>query len=147
MSIRDLAWDVAALVAAVGIGIGYGYVRGDSHGIASMNTKVLAAQQAQASAERESTLSKEALGQVQAQLAKQRQDMQAASARAAQAIKDRDALARKLAIATRQRIDNDQKILHEKDCAPLDRLPVCPQLARRLFGQPAEAGSAGAPGH
>lgn len=147
MSIRDLAWDVGALAAALALGVGVGYVRGDAHGMAMMNAKVLAAQQAQARAERETTLSKDALAQVQATLAKQQADLQAASARAAQALKDRDALTQRLTAATRQRIDHDRKTLHENDCAALARLPVCPQLARRLFGQPIEAGAARAAGH
>lgn len=148
MSIRDLAWDVGALAAALALGLGIGYVRGDAHGMAVMNPKVLAAQQAQARAERETALSKDALGKVQATLAKQQADMQAASARAAQALKDRDALTQRLAAANRQRLDHDRKTLHENDCAALARLPVCPQLARRLFGAPAKTDAARAPaGH
>jgi len=152
MSIRDLAWDVGALAAALALGLGIGYVRGDAHGyahgMAVMNPKVLAAQQAQARAEGETALSKDALGKVKAKLAKQQADMQAASARAAQALKDRDALTQRLAAANRQRLDHDRKTLHENDCAALARLPVCPQLARRLFGAPAKTDAARAPaGH
>lgn len=148
VSIRDLAWDVGALAAALALGIGVGYVRGDAHGVASMNPKVLAAQQAQARAESETALSKEALGKVQSQLDRQRQDLLAASERADRALKDRDALAKRLATATRHRIDQDRKTLHEHDCTALARMPVCPELARRLFGAPAPADAArAAAGH
>lgn len=148
MSIRDLAWDVGALIAALVIGVGVGYVRGDAHGVESMNLKVLSAQQAKAQAENETAASKEALVQVQGKLVQQRQDMQAASARAADALKARDGLATQLATETRQRIDHDRKTLHEHDCAALDHLPVCPRLARRLFGQPVQGATGAAPaGH
>lgn len=144
MSIRDLAWDVGALTAALALGLGVGYVRGDSHGVESMNPKMLAAQQAQAKAEQSAKQATEALATVRGQLASQQQELKEASARAAQALKDRAQLAAQLADATRERINQDRKALHENDCMALDSVPVCPVLAHRLFDQPAEAGSAGA---
>ena len=141
MSIRDLAWDVGALAATLALGLGIGYVRGDSHGVESMNPKVLAAQQAEIQAEQRARQAGDALGTVKAQLATQQQELMDARARAAQALKDRALLTTQLAAATRQRINQDRKTLHEHDCMALDSVPVCPVLAHRLFDQPAEASS------
>lgn len=147
MSIRDLAWDVGALAAALALGLAAGYVRGDSHGVdtttTSMNKKVLTAQKDQATAEQNARQASDALANVKAQLATQQQLLLQANQRNAQAVKDRALLTTQLAAATRQRINQDRKTLHEHDCMALDSVPVCPVLAHRLFDQPAEAGSAG----
>ena len=149
MSIRDLAWDVGALAAALALGLGVGYVHGDSHGVdtatTSMNKKVLTAQRDEATAEQNAKQANGALAAVKAQLATQQQELVQASQRAAQALKDRQLLTAQLAAATRKRLNEDRKALHEKDCMALDSVPVCPVLAHRLFDQPAEAGSAGNP--
>lgn len=141
MSLRDLVLDVVTLVAAAGIGFGLGYGHGEAHGVLQMNTKVLNAQQAQSSAQRAAADAQNALAQVRAQLATQQAALQAASDRAAQALRDRATLQAQLTQSTRARIHQDQEDLHETDCAALARLPVCPVLAHRLFAVPAQADS------
>lgn len=144
MSLRDVVIDLAVVAAVASTGFGLGNGHGYARGVAAMNPKVLAAQQAQANAQRQASQDTQALVQVQTQLNAQKAALEQASARAAQALEARQTLATQLAAATRQRLNDDRKTLHENDCMALERVPVCPQLAHRLFGQPAAPSAADA---
>lgn len=136
MSLKDLAWDVGALAAALAVGIGLGYVRGDRAGTADMLGKVTAAQNAQARAEGQARNSDTALRQITDRLDAQKADAERLRRLAEIALDQRDAARAQLDKLTKQRIAAVEKLAHEdRDCRALDRLPVCPAIAQRLFRQ------------
>lgn len=146
MSLKDLAWDVGALAAVFAIGVGVGYVRGDHVGTADMLTKVTAAQKAQSLAEGQARNSDSALAQIKDRLAAQKEQADHLRLIAAAALDQRDAARDRLAHLTKQRIAAVENLAHESpDCRALDRLPVCPAIAQRLF-QPGSAPRAAALG-
>lgn len=136
MSLRDLVFDVGLLAAVAGAAFGGGYLRGAAVTMRGDNARVLAAQQGEQAA-------KDTLGKLQAQLAEQAKDVSSARQQAQQALDARDTAQAQLAAAQQRQQILDKATLHEDpDCAALVRMPVCPALSRRLFGEPAQAGSA-----
>lgn len=92
-------------------------------------------------AERDAT--NQTLANVQRSLDAQKRQLQVANFFADAAMDDRAGLQRSVAALTQQRDTALRKAAHESpDCADLARLPVCPAVAERLWGQ-----AAGTPAH
>lgn len=148
MSIKNVAIDIGIVVAVATAAFGAGYVRGFPAGVRSNNTLVLNAQQETANANVKTKAAVDGLDAIKQRLDVQRQTLLAAQQVARAALDQRDITQHKLDEAIAQRIHSNRKAAHESpDCAALEHLPVCPVLARRLFGPPGEANTHAADPH
>ncbi|MCP1375373.1 hypothetical protein [Dyella lutea] len=146
MSVKDLAEDVGILLIVGAIAFGAGVVRGDSLGTGRMTDKVNTAQAAKQAADQQARAATGALADISNRLALQKAELDAMRTAAKAALDQRDAAQRALEKLTRQRIAAVEKLAHEdQDCRALERMPLCPAIAHRLF-QPDAAADAGATG-
>ncbi len=144
MTIKSVLTDVAILAAAAAISFGIGYARGDidgnASGLSKGNAKLQTVETSLHTSEDNNQRLQTSLNQVQRQLALQRQQLQDAQAVASAALAQRDVLQGQLAASAAQRIATDRKIAHATpDCAALEQLAICPDLARRLWPAPGQA--------
>lgn len=149
MSVKDLAEDVGILLIVGAIAFGAGVVRGDSHATQRMNDKVTTAQAAKQQADQQAHAANAALADISNRLALQKAELDALRTATRAALDQRDDAQRALAKLTQQRIRAVENLAHEDpDCRALDRMPLCPAIAHRLFrqGTAADAGAAGGAG-
>ena len=141
MTIKSTLIDIGILLGAALGGVAGGYGRGYADGVGHDNTAVVAAQRDTQTAQANTAKVQLALDQLHALADAQRALLLQAQQRADAAVAAGDTLKTQLAAATRQRVADDETIAHENpDCAALERLPVCPELARRLWpGAPTQA--------
>ncbi|MGB3749437.1 MAG: hypothetical protein WA961_14655 [Rhodanobacter sp.] len=135
--IRLLAIALAVLAAVAGLEW-HGHRRGVADTTAAAERKVEKAQAdtALATAERDAALV--SLDNVKRTLAAQKSRLELANLFADAALSAREALQKKLQAATAARDTVLRKAAHDSpDCADLARLPVCPAVAERLWGEAA----------
>lgn len=146
MSVKDLAEDVGILLIVGAIAFGAGVVRGDSLGTRRMTDQVNTAQAAKQAADQQAHAANAALADISNRLALQKAELEAMRTATKAALDQRDAARLALDKLTQQRIRAVEKLAHEDpDCRALDRMPLCPAIAHRLFRQ-GTAADAGAPG-
>lgn len=147
MTIKAVAIDIGILVLVAAAAAGVGYTRGNVDGVAHDNALVLAAQQDTLTAQGNARTASASVLDLKARMAVEQQTLLDAQAMAKAALDQRDALAQQHADDARHAIAADRKAAHESpDCSDLERLPLCPVLAHRLFGDPPTAAPAGASG-
>lgn len=140
MSIKSTLIDLAVVAAIVGASFAGGYVKGTAVGMASEGKQILAAQQDAQTAKDNASKANQALTDIRSQLALEKQLLLDAQQAATKALDQRDQVNAQLAKATAARIAAERKLANETpDCSNLQHLPICPELARRLFGEPAKA--------
>jgi hypothetical protein len=140
MSIKSTLIDIGVVAVIAAAAFAVGYTKGNASGVQSANDKVLAAQHDEQTAKDNAAKDHSALLQIQLQLADQRQQLLDAQHVAAAALDARDHMQTQLAQANAERKAAERKIAHETPaCSDLEHLPICPELAHRLFGQPVEA--------
>lgn len=153
MSLKSIAEDIAIAVAIAALAAGIGFARGEIAATKTSAAQVAQANQRATNAEANVATVQRTLHDVQARLAQQTKDLQAAQQRAIAALAARDKTQIALGIATRERIAVIRKAAHESpSCSDLARLPICPAVAGRLFpaaqaATPAAAGTAAGVSH
>lgn len=116
------------------------YHGGRAAGVDAMLDKVTAAKSAETLATTRANANDSALDEVRAALLRQKNAATRAQANADKALAQRDTAQAALASNAHARETSLRKLAHESpDCAALAAMPVCPAVARRLFGQPAAA--------
>lgn len=139
---RDAMRVIVALLVLCGICVAAGYM-GASRRAA---TRIAAAGAETARCADAAASQQAALLQLQARFDAQARQLDAVRAVAQMALDARDRLQKRLEREARQREAETRKVGREDpSCAALDRMPVCPALAERLWG--AHAGADAAAGH
>lgn len=128
------------VLAVVGALEWHGHHRGYDAGVvatqAAAQKKVDAANAARAAAVADRDATAQTLANVQSKLAEQKQKLELANFYADAAMTERAGLQKQLTAATAARADALRKAAHDSpDCADLARLPVCPAVAQRLWGE------------
>lgn len=112
---------------------GYNAGAADTQAAADKKVDAAKADTRQANAERDAT--RQTLANVQHALASARTQLAAQHAVVEQALADNTALKARLATRAGQRHQHTVEVGHaDPTCADLARLPVCPAVARRLWG-------------
>lgn len=152
MSIKGTLIDLGVVAVIAGAALAIGYTKGNVAGVQSQAQKVTDAQHNEQTAKDNADKATTALLQIRKQLADQKQRLDDAQKVTALALDARDHLQTQLAQANSARKAAERKLANETPaCSDLQRLPICPELAHRLFGQslqaPARSGTATDSGH
>jgi preprotein translocase subunit SecF len=140
MTIKSTLIDLGVVAVIAGAALSIGYTKGNAAGVQSQTQKVIDAQHNEQTAKDNEEKANTALGQIRAQLADQKQQLDIAQKVAAAALDARDHLQTQLAQANSARKAAERKLANETPaCSDLQHLPICPELAHRLFGQPVQA--------
>lgn len=144
MSIKGTLIDLGVVAVIAGAALAIGYTKGNAAGVQSQAQKVTDAQHNEQTAEDNADKANTALVQIRAQLADQKQQLDEAQKVAAAALDARDHVQTQLAQANSERKAAERKLANETPaCSDLEHLPICPELARRLFGLPTQAPGGG----
>ncbi|URX63268.1 hypothetical protein KR767_04145 [Luteibacter anthropi] len=145
-----IAYGLLGVAAVLGIAEWHGHHRGYAAGVA--DTRADADKQiGDAHTERdrylgERNVANRALVEVKQSLQTQRNQLNALRDMARAALDARDTMQQQLDVLTAKHKADLTKAAHDDpQCADLARLPVCPTVARRLWGNP--QGNQGAAGH
>jgi hypothetical protein len=145
MSIKSTLIDLAVVVVIAAATFSVGYVKGNAAGVQSEGKKVTDAQHDAQTAKDNADKATTALAQIRSQLADQKQQLLDAQLVAAAALDARDLMKTQIAQANSARKAPERKLANETPaCSDLQHLPICPELAHRLFGQPIQAPGSGA---
>lgn len=144
---KIIAWLIVVVLAVAGLEWhvhSRGYAAGVSDTQAAADRKVAAAESDTALARAERDAANVSLANVQRSLDAQRAQLQVANTIADAALVANATLQDQLTAATAARTAAMRKAAHDSpDCADLARLPVCPAVAERLWGQAADQASPG----
>lgn len=145
MSIKSTLIDVGVVLVIACAAFAVGYTKGNVAGVQSQAQKITEAQHNEQTAKDNEAKAEAALSAIRAQLADQKQQLIEAQNVAQIALNARDQLQTQLAQANGARKAAERKLANETPaCSDLQHLPICPELAHRLFGQPFQAPSSGA---
>ncbi|HEY4145183.1 hypothetical protein [Pinirhizobacter sp.] len=150
MKLAIVAYGLLGLAALFGLGEWHGHHRGYTDGVSATkkdaDKKVDDAHVERDRYRDERDVVNSTLNQVKASLQAQRSQLDAIRNMANAALDARDALQHDLDVTTQKLKAALTKAAHEDpQCADLARLPVCPTVADRLWGNPAR--DQGAPDH
>lgn len=144
MSIKSTLIDLGFVLVIAAATFSVGYVKGNATGVLagvkSQENKVTDAQRDMQTAKDNADKAASALAQVRSQLANQKQQLLDAQKVAALALDARDEMKTQLVQANSARKAAERKLADETPaCSDLQHLPICPELAHRLFGQSIQA--------
>jgi hypothetical protein len=152
MTIKSTLIDLAVVAVIAGAAFAIGYTKGNAAGVQSQAQGIADAQHDAQTAKDNADKATTALLQIRKQLADQKQQLEDAQKVATLALDARDHLQTQLAQANSARKAAERKLANETPaCSDLQHLPICPELAHRLFGQsiqaPVNGGTAANNGH
>ena len=146
MTIKSTLIDLAVVAVIAGAALSIGFVKGNASGVQSESKKVLDAQRDTQTAKDNASKAESALSRIRQQLAEQKRLLEHAQQVTSAALDQRDQIQNQLTQANNARKAAERKLANETPaCSDLQHLPICPELARRLFGQPDQAPAARSP--